>query len=56
MSKNQGSILYKMILEKDIEDILELGRAHGIGSCYMAAALHEKGKGSVLTIDNKHAL
>lgn len=56
MSAKQGALIYKMILENEIYDILELGTAHGTGSCYMAAALHEKGKGSVLTIDNKNAL
>ena len=56
MSRKQGTILYNMILDKEIDSILELGTAHGTGSCYMAAALHEKGGGSVLTIDNKKAL
>ena len=31
---------------------MELGFANGTSSCYMAAALHEKGKGKVVTIDN----
>jgi predicted O-methyltransferase YrrM len=56
MSKNEGSLIYNMILANDIFEILELGTAHGTGSCYMAAALEEKGRGSVLTIDNKTAL
>jgi predicted O-methyltransferase YrrM len=56
MSKNEGTLIYNMIHDNDIFKILELGTAHGTGSCYMAAALDEKGKGSVLTIDNKSAL
>jgi len=56
MTKEQGKIIYKLILDNDIADILELGVAHGTGSCYMAAALDEKGKGSITTIDNKTAL
>lgn len=51
MSASKGSIIYKMILSNEIHDILELGTAYGTGSCYMAAALHEKRKGSVVTID-----
>ncbi len=56
MTPSQGELIYNMILDNDIFDILELGIAHGTGSCYMAAALHEKNKGSVTTIDNKSAL
>ncbi|HYX08932.1 MAG TPA: class I SAM-dependent methyltransferase [Bacteroidales bacterium] len=56
MTKSDGELIYKMILENDIFDILELGTAHGTGSCYMAAALDEKSKGSVITIDITSAL
>ncbi len=56
MTPSQGELIYSMILDNDIYDILELGIAHGTGSCYMAAALQEKGKGSVTTIDNKSAI
>ncbi len=56
MTPTQGELIYSIILDNDIFDILELGIAHGTGSCYMAAALQEKGKGLVTTIDNKSAL
>ena len=56
MSAEQGMAIYNMILNNDIVEILELGFAHGTSSCYMGAALHEKGKGQVTTIDNKSAL
>lgn len=56
MTEEQGNLIYNLILENNIVDILELGIAHGTGSCYMAAALDEKGKGSITTIDNKTAL
>lgn len=56
MTPKQGIVIYNMILDNDINDILELGTANGTGCCYMAAALEEKGKGQVLTIDNKLAL
>ncbi|WP_378173428.1 class I SAM-dependent methyltransferase [Aquimarina sp. SS2-1] len=56
MNPEQGSIVYNLILENNIDSILELGIAHGTGSCYMAAALDEKRKGSVITMDNKSAM
>ena len=56
MTKSEGKLIYNMVYDNDIFDILELGTAHGTGSCYMAAALDEKGKGSLLTLDNKTAL
>ena len=56
MNPRQGNLIYKLILENPIEQVLELGTAHGVGACYMAAALEEKKKGKVLTIDNKLAL
>ena len=56
MNPRQGNLIYKLILKNPIEQVLELGTAHGVGACYMAAALAEKKKGKVLTIDNKLAL
>lgn len=56
MTPKQGTVIYNMIIDNDINEILELGTAHGTGSCFMAAALEEKGKGQVMTIDNKLAL
>jgi predicted O-methyltransferase YrrM len=56
MTKSKGAVIYNMIRDNAIVDILELGTAHGTSSCYMAAALDEKGTGSVCTIDRKSAL
>ena len=45
-------MLYDFILRSNIKDCLELGFAHGKSSCFMGAALHEKGQGGKLvTID-----
>jgi predicted O-methyltransferase YrrM len=55
MTQDQARIIYDFILDKQPERILELGFAHGVSSCYMAAALDEiGGDGHVLTID-QHA-
>lgn len=56
MKRSQGKLIYELILDNDIHDILELGIAHGTGSCYMAAALDEKKKGKIVTIDHHNAL
>jgi predicted O-methyltransferase YrrM len=55
-SAEEGRKLYDFVLESDAEDILELGFAHGTSSCYMAAALDERGTGRVLTIDRVSAV
>jgi predicted O-methyltransferase YrrM len=51
-----GKLLYDFVATSDVEDILELGFAHGTSTAYMAAALAEKGAGSVTTIDRPSAL
>lgn len=56
MTTEQGTLIYNLILDNDITEILELGIAHGTGSCYMAAALEEKKQGKVITMDFKKAL
>ncbi|MBN3041121.1 MAG: class I SAM-dependent methyltransferase [Candidatus Omnitrophica bacterium] len=47
----QGRCLYDLILQEKTTDILELGVAHGVGTCYMAAALDELGIGKVTSVD-----
>jgi len=47
----QGKILYDFVLSSRTRNILELGFAHGVSTCYLAAALDEAGAGSVLTMD-----
>ena len=56
MTPDQGKIVYDFILETLPEQILELGFMHGVSTCYMAAALHELGRGQILTIDRPSAL
>jgi len=50
-AKDHGKYLYDLILERQMTDILELGIAHGTATCYMAAALHELGRGCVTAVD-----
>jgi predicted O-methyltransferase YrrM len=51
ISKNNGKYLYDLIIKERLTNILELGIAHGTATCYMAAALHELGKGSITAVD-----
>jgi predicted O-methyltransferase YrrM len=53
MPPEDGKLLYDFVLNNPVEEILELGFLHGVSTCYMAAALQEKGKGKILTIDCK---
>jgi len=43
--------LYDLVLQDELEDCLELGFAHGVGSCYIAAALDELGRGHLTSVD-----
>jgi predicted O-methyltransferase YrrM len=49
-------LLYDFVLGSGVEDVLELGFAHGTSTCYIAAALDERGRGLVTTIDRETAL
>lgn len=51
MSAKQGRVVYHFIKKNRIRNVLELGFAHGVSSCYMAAALDESGTGTVTAID-----
>ena len=51
ITKENGRYLYDLILREKLTNILELGIAHGTATCYMAAALHELGEGSVTAVD-----
>ncbi|AWW00549.1 O-methyltransferase [Arcticibacterium luteifluviistationis] len=56
LSAAQGKILYDLVYENDIENVLELGFFHGVSAMYMAAALQEKGKaGMITTLDKTNA-
>ncbi len=48
-----GRVLYDFILDHGIEDILEIGFHHGVSTCYMAAALAERGSGHIVTLDHQ---
>lgn len=51
MSYNQAAYLEKFIKSKNISEILELGFAHGVSSCYIATILKDNGEGHLTTID-----
>jgi predicted O-methyltransferase YrrM len=51
MTLDQGETLTEFIHQNAIKDVLELGFCHGVSTCYMAAALAEKGAGSITSID-----
>jgi predicted O-methyltransferase YrrM len=51
MTLAQAEKLTKFIADHQVEVILELGFCHGVSTCYMAAALSELGRGSIITID-----
>lgn len=43
--------LYDFIVGGSVEECLEVGFAHGTSSCYIAAALQEKGAGHLTSVD-----
>lgn len=51
ISKGNARYLYDHIVENKIENVLELGIAHGTATCYIAAALKAKGGGQVTAVD-----
>jgi predicted O-methyltransferase YrrM len=51
MSAAQGRVVYDHIIESECTNVLELGTHNGTSAAYMAAALHELGRGRVTTLD-----
>lgn len=51
MSLKKAYAMSRFIHHNNVKDILELGFAHGVSTCYMAAALEEAGNGSIVSID-----
>lgn len=51
MSFGQAKYLEQFIKSKNLSNLLELGFAHGVSSCYMATMLKESGGGHLTTID-----
>lgn len=52
MPPERGKLIYEFVRARKPRGILELGFAHGVSSCYMAAALQENGEGHITTIDS----
>lgn len=50
-----GHLLYAFAAKADIDEIAELGCAHGTSTAYLAAALDAKGSGLVRTFDREDA-
>lgn len=55
MTVSQAETLTAHIQKYNCENILELGFNHGVSTCYIAAALQNMGKGTVITIDKESA-
>lgn len=55
MRPSQGAIIYNTIIRRGYRSCLELGVFHGVGTCYIAGALHELGRGKVMGLDLKRA-
>ncbi len=51
MSVAQAKIMWDLIAENEVDDILELGFRHGVSTCYLAGALAGRGGGRVTSID-----
>lgn len=54
-SRERGRQLYDFVLTERPRNVLELGFAHGVSTCYMAAALQELGEGHIVTLDSVRA-
>lgn len=53
----RGRQLYEFIVNHRIQDVLELGFAHGVSACYLGAAVHEVGgNGRVVAMDRTSAI
>jgi predicted O-methyltransferase YrrM len=52
MSPEQGRIIYDHVRATEPERALELGVAHGVGAAYIAAAMHENGRGELTTVES----
>ncbi len=51
IQENNAKKLYDTIIENKFKNCLELGFAHGVASCYIAAALDELGSGNLVSVD-----
>jgi predicted O-methyltransferase YrrM len=55
LTESQGRQLYDFVLSAKPLSVLELGFAHGVSACYIAAALAANGAGRLTTIDLESA-
>ncbi len=51
MTRERAHRVYDHLVATDSRDVLELGTAHGVSACYMAAAVEARG-GRVITVDH----
>ncbi|HWB24561.1 MAG TPA: class I SAM-dependent methyltransferase [Chitinophagaceae bacterium] len=51
ISESNAKVLYNFIIENRLTSCLELGFAHGVASCFIAAALDELGGGTLTSVD-----
>jgi predicted O-methyltransferase YrrM len=51
ISEANAKELYDFIINNNLRNCLELGFAHGVASCYMAAAIDELGGGKLTSVD-----
>jgi len=54
MRLDKAKEISQIIIDKQYQNILELGFAHGVSTCYMACAIDELGSGNIVTIDRPH--
>jgi predicted O-methyltransferase YrrM len=55
MDERRAKFLRDFIIENDVSDVLEIGFHKGKSSAYFAAALEDRGKGHLVTIDKARA-
>jgi predicted O-methyltransferase YrrM len=55
MTREQAHVITNFVLEHECRNLLELGFAHGVSTCYLAGALDELGGGSLVSIDHVDA-
>jgi predicted O-methyltransferase YrrM len=55
MGEREGRKLYDYVRASRPDHVLEIGTAHGVSACYIAAALEENGHGQLSTVDHRNA-
>ncbi len=55
MTLEQAHAITRFVEEHDLHNLLELGFAHGVSTCYLAGALEELGGGHLTSIDHEVA-